>query len=163
MKSVGPLTLVVGQRYRARLLIKAPKLVAGESRVRSELEGEGFRGIVFYERGALPPDWPGDQQSDPSGFGSWTAYLEGVYTGEEAGGGSGLDANKNVELLGFWPMAGAASPPPGTPPIGPSGAPPIVPTRPPMEWQESAGSVAMLGVSMVAAYFLAAKWLRRRT
>jgi len=162
MKSVGPLALVVGQRYRARLLIKAPKLVAGESRVRTELEGEGFRQIAFFDKTALPADWLSAERDDPSGFGSWTAYLEGVFTGEEAPGASSIDANKNVQLLGFWPY-GQTPAVPGQPP-GPVGPPPPMPPSPPtpaMEWQERAGGVAALCVSMVAAYWLQSRWLRR--
>lgn len=163
MKTIGSLTLVVGQRYRGRLLIKAPKLVAGESRVRTELEGEGFRNIVFYSQGSLPADWPADQRSDPSGFGSWTAYLEGVYTGQESSGSS-MEANENVQLLGFWPYGASVAPPqPNQPlpqPSGPTDGP--VPLPQP-EWQETAGSVAALGISMVVAYVLQSRWLRSRS
>lgn len=161
MNTVGSVALVIGQRYRARLLIKAPKLVAGESRVRSELEGEGFRQIVFYDKDALPADWPSDQRSDPSGFSSWTAYLEGVYTGEGAGGGTGIDANENVQLYGFWPYGVSAAPPqPYTPPV----LPPVLvpPVAPQAEWRETAGSAALLGVAFVAAYILQSRWLRGR-
>lgn len=156
MAAIAGVPLVPGQRYRARLVIKAPKAIAGEGRVRTELEGAGFREVAFYAKDALPSDWPSDQRSDPSGWTSWTAYLEGVYAGGGTGGGS-VDANSDVELLGFWPVRSADS-------VVPVPLPVVVPTTSGDEssgaWRESPLGIVALGVAAVGAYVASCWWLR---
>lgn len=149
MGTVGGVPVQVGQWYRARLLIKAPKMLAGESRIRSELQGEGFDQIRFYEQKALPADWPADQREDPSNWGSWTAFLEGVYAREAS---SPAGEEKPVQLLGLWPV-GAPQPGGQPEPVAPE-APPAQPAGEP--------SSPMLWVAggIVGAYLLTRQLLK---
>jgi len=66
--------------YRARMLIKAPGIVATEAKVESALREQGFTDIQFLDRDKLPADWPPDEKDDPSGMFSWTAFLQGKFT-----------------------------------------------------------------------------------
>jgi len=112
--------------YRARMLIKAPGIVATEGKVREALEAEGFRDIRFIDKDGLPPDWPGTERDDPSGAFSWTAYLEGRFSlTDRVIPLSELPGT--VDVLGMWAdLAAPAAPPPVAqvqPPPAPSGPP----------------------------------------
>jgi len=143
--------------YRARMLIKAPKIVATEGKVESALREQGFTDIQFFDEDKPPGDWPPDEKDDPSGAFSWTAFLQGKFTltdrlitfGELPG------TVKVLNMFEYLVPLSAQPPLPGVNPV----PPPDVTSFPvsfPNSAPELSGGQKLLGVAVGAgaAYLL---------
>jgi hypothetical protein len=150
--------------YRARMLIKAPKVVATEGKVESALNEQGFVDIQFLDRDKLPGDWPPEERDDPSGMFSWTAFLQGKFTMTDR-----LITFKElpgtVQVLNMWEflvplVATPAGPGPSVPGVGP--APVLVfPTTLPGGPAELTPGQKIVGVAIGAGLVLLASSLLR--
>lgn len=87
--------------YRGRLVIHAPKMIAGEDTVRSALGDQGFTEVLFFDKNNLPSDWPADQRDDPSSSFQWTAFMQGRFTMTDRVIPVS-ELGTKVTLLGMW-------------------------------------------------------------
>lgn len=144
MATLGNILLKDGATYRGRLLIKAPKSVAGESAVREKLAESGAVDVVFFSPSALPGDWPRDQLDDTSGMFSWTAFVQARYDSRLDRGEPPSD---RAEVLGAWLYAAPNKPPP---PVDP-GLPPVRASRSPQP--EGKGEAGLVVLGLAVGYF----------
>jgi hypothetical protein len=156
--------LVQNGIYRGRLLVLVPKipLVSDQRVVKGKLEAQGFTDVTFFDKNALPPDWPADQTGDPSSGGQWTAYAQGRFTLTDRVIPTS-ELGSNVTLYGMWLQQAPPGVQPAPPGPGPDPRPqPDLPPLPPLPEKQSMIGPAIASAAGVALGFAAAKFLARK-
>ena len=97
---MSQITLENGTTYRGRAIIFYPSLVVTKSRVKEELEKQGFANVtVWLDADDLPNDWPSSKKEDTSSWGNTQAWLEASWsrpTGQYPSSGS------TFSILDYW-------------------------------------------------------------
>jgi hypothetical protein len=146
--------------YRGRLSVS---FLGSQKAVSDGLGKQGFTEVVFFEKDALPADWPDDQKADEANWPNWEAYLQGRFTmTDRVIALSELPAG--ITLQGMWLQQAPAAPQPLPPSPGPPapsdpGLPPYTP--PPPEKPSMVGPL-VASAAGVALGFAAAKFLGRK-
>lgn len=113
--------------YRGRLSVS---FLGTQSAVSDGLGKQGFTEVVFFDKNALPADWPADQQTDEAKWPNWTGYLQGRFTmTDRVIPLSELPAG--ITLNSMW-LYSAAAAPPAPPGPGPGPGPSPDPVSPPV-------------------------------
>lgn len=159
--------LVENVIYRARLEVVPPfGPAATEGAVAEELGKQGFANITFYDKAKLPPDWPGTETKDESGFMGKSYYLEGRFTLTSRTIPLS-ELGTKVTLRGMWVYL-VPIPLPGAPPVSvpPGGAPPISVPEPPsagsFDLGERGSKIVVGWLAAAAAYWVTRRWVGRR-
>ena len=150
--------------YRGRLSVS---FLGSQKAVSDGLGKQGFTEVVFFEKDALPADWPDDQKADEANWPNWEAYLQGRFTMTDRVIPLS-ELPSGITLNGMWlqqaPAGAPAIPPPPGPGPGPGplpdpGAPPPPPPSPtkPSMVKPLLASAAGVALGFAAARLIAKK------